>query len=37
MFYFPPLGKTFGELSAEEKNRVSHRSDAIRKMAEKLK
>lgn len=37
LFYFPPLGKTFGELSAEEKNRVSHRSDAIRKMAEKLK
>ena len=37
LFYFPLLGKTFGELSAEEKNRVSHRSDAIRKMAEKLK
>lgn len=37
LFYFPPLGKTFGELSAQEKNRVSHRSDAIRKMAEKLK
>ena len=37
LFYFPPLEKTFGELSAEEKNRVSHRSDAIRKMAEKLK
>lgn len=37
LFYFPPLGKTFGELSAEEKNKISHRSDAIRKMAEKLR
>ncbi len=36
LFYFPPLGKTFGELSAEEKNKVSHRSDAIRRLAEKL-
>ena len=37
LFYFPPLGKTFGELSAEEKNKISHRSDAIRKMAEQLR
>lgn len=36
LFYFPPLGKTFGELSAEEKNKISHRSDAIRKMAAEL-
>lgn len=37
LFYYPPLDKTFGELSAEEKNKVSHRSDAIRKLAAKLK
>lgn len=36
LFYYPPLNKTFGELSAEEKNKVSHRSDAIRKLAAKL-
>lgn len=36
LFYFPPLGKTFGELSAEEKNKISHRNDAIRKMAAEL-
>ena len=37
LFYFPPLKKTFGELSAEEKNRHSHRSNAIEKLAEALK
>jgi XTP/dITP diphosphohydrolase len=26
IFAYPPLGKTFGELSAQEKNRVSHRA-----------
>ena len=36
LFYFPPLGKTFGELSAEEKNKISHRSDAIKKLAAAL-
>ncbi len=29
VFYFPPLGKTFAELSADEKNRVSHRGKAL--------
>lgn len=29
LFYFPELGKTFAELSAEEKNRVSHRGKAL--------
>jgi XTP/dITP diphosphohydrolase len=28
IFQYPPLGKTFGELTAEEKNRVSHRAIA---------
>ena len=37
LFYYPPLDKTFGELSAEEKNRHSHRSDAIKKLASALK
>ena len=37
LFYYPPLGKTFGELSAEEKNRHSHRSNAIEKLAKALK
>ncbi|MBQ8140482.1 MAG: RdgB/HAM1 family non-canonical purine NTP pyrophosphatase [Clostridia bacterium] len=37
LFYFPPLEKTFGELTAEEKNKVSHRSDAIKKLAEALR
>lgn len=29
VFYFPPLGKTFAQLSAAEKNRVSHRGRAL--------
>ena len=37
LFYYPPLDKTFGELSAEEKNKHSHRSDAIKKFAAVLK
>jgi XTP/dITP diphosphohydrolase len=29
LFYYPPLGKTFAELTLEEKNRVSHRARAL--------
>jgi len=29
IFYYPPLEKTFAELSSEEKNRVSHRGKAF--------
>ncbi len=29
IFYFPPLKKTFAQLSREEKNRVSHRGKAL--------
>lgn len=29
LFYFPPLGKTFGELSPEEKAKYSHRGAAF--------
>jgi XTP/dITP diphosphohydrolase len=32
VFYFPALGKTFAELSAEEKNQLSHRGKAFRKL-----
>ena len=34
VFYYPPLDKTFAELTDDEKNRVSHRSAAISKLAE---
>lgn len=32
VFYFPPLKKTFAELSTEEKNQYSHRGRAFRKL-----
>lgn len=31
VFYFPELGKTYAELSRQEKNRVSHRGKSFRK------
>ena len=37
LFYFPPLDKTFAELTAEEKNKISHRSNAIKLFAEALR
>ena len=37
LFYYPPLGKTFAELSGEEKNAVSHRGKAIELFADYLK
>lgn len=36
VFYFPPLGKTFAELSAAEKNLHSHRGKAFRRLLELL-
>jgi XTP/dITP diphosphohydrolase len=36
IFYFPPYGKTFGEVSAEEKAAVSHRGQAIRALRDYL-
>ena len=30
VFYYPPLNKTFGELTIEEKSHVSHRGKALR-------
>jgi XTP/dITP diphosphohydrolase len=37
LFLLPDLGKTAAELSAEEKNRVSHRALALQALLEKLK
>lgn len=34
LFYFPSLGKSFAELTPEEKARVSHRGEALRKFLE---
>jgi len=36
-FYYSPLGKTFAQLSVEEKSRVSHRGQAIRKLKNDFK
>lgn len=33
LFYIPSLGKTFAELSIEEKNLISHRGQALRQAA----
>jgi XTP/dITP diphosphohydrolase len=35
-FYYPPLGKTFAEIAAEEKFEVSHRGEAFRKLLDYL-
>ncbi len=37
IFYYPPLGKTFAQLSSQEKNEVSHRAVALKVFNEKLK
>ena len=34
LFFFPPLARSFGELTAEEKAAVSHRGEAFRKFLE---
>ena len=36
-FYLPERGMTTGEMEPEEKNAISHRGIAIRKMVEILK
>lgn len=36
LFYYDSLSKTFGELTLEEKNKVSHRSQAINKLLNQL-
>jgi len=36
IFYFPPLEKTFAQLTPEEKNRVSHRGKALQELGEEF-
>jgi XTP/dITP diphosphohydrolase len=36
IFYYPPYGRTMGEVSADEKAAVSHRGEAFRKLREFL-
>ncbi len=36
IFYYEPLGKTFSELTAQEKNKISHRSVALRRFRDCL-
>jgi XTP/dITP diphosphohydrolase len=36
VFYFPPLKKTFAEISGSDKNRYSHRGKAFRRLLEVL-
>ncbi len=37
IFYVPSLGKTFAELSAEQKNSISHRKQSLEKFSQYLK
>ncbi len=37
LFFFPPLNKTFAELTREEKNQVSHRGKALKRLKEILR
>ena len=36
VFYYRPMRKTFGEMTMEEKNQVSHRSRALEKLRKRL-
>jgi XTP/dITP diphosphohydrolase len=36
IFYYPPFGKTFGEIPPEQKNTISHRAVALRAFAQAL-
>ena len=36
VFYYPPLQKTFAQLSTEEKNQVSHRGQALRQLRDEF-
>ena len=37
IFLYPPLGRTFGEMTEAEKSSVSHRGQAVRALREFLK
>jgi len=32
LFFYPPLGKTFAQMTSEEKNEVSHRGRAMKEL-----
>lgn len=36
IFYYEPLKKTFGEISDEEKNKISHRAVALQKLKDRI-
>ena len=36
LFYYPPMDKTYAEMTADEKNSISHRGMAMRKFAEEF-
>ena len=36
LFFYPPLGKTFAELTRDEKNQVSHRARALEALRQEL-
>ena len=36
VFYYPPLKKTFAELTQEEKNRISHRGKALQEIRDEF-
>ena len=33
IFYYPPLGKTFAQMTVEEKNQISHRAQALERLS----
>ena len=37
IFYYPPMGMSTAQMSADDKNKVSHRANALRVFYEKLK
>ena len=37
IFYYPPAGKSTAELSPEEKNKISHRANALKLFYQKMK
>ncbi|MSE22746.1 non-canonical purine NTP pyrophosphatase, partial [Lactobacillus parabuchneri] len=36
LFFYPPFDKTFGEITSDEKNSVSHRANAIKDLLTKF-
>jgi XTP/dITP diphosphohydrolase len=36
VFFYPPFGKSFAEMSREEKNRVSHRGRAMQELRDEF-